>query len=74
MSSGRSLPQINLGVRGGIQGDSHNYIRLPPSIHLPDPSTASSGTHQMWKYTRKIDSRSTYAPHLNDNENELVRM
>ncbi|GFV22812.1 hypothetical protein TNCV_2090091 [Trichonephila clavipes] len=24
MSSGRSLPQINLGVQGGIQGDSHN--------------------------------------------------
>ncbi|GFX19107.1 hypothetical protein TNCV_3012511 [Trichonephila clavipes] len=23
MSSGRSLPQINLGVQGGIQGDSH---------------------------------------------------
>ncbi|GFW56394.1 hypothetical protein TNCV_2089011 [Trichonephila clavipes] len=24
MSSGRSLPHINLGVQGGIQGDSHN--------------------------------------------------
>ncbi|GFV90792.1 hypothetical protein TNCV_2323611 [Trichonephila clavipes] len=23
MSSGRSLPQFNLGVQGGIQGDSH---------------------------------------------------
>ncbi|GFW98991.1 hypothetical protein TNCV_1782101 [Trichonephila clavipes] len=25
MSSGRSLPQFNLGVQDGIQGDSHNY-------------------------------------------------
>ncbi|GFY12769.1 hypothetical protein TNCV_4284271 [Trichonephila clavipes] len=26
MSSGRSLPLINLGVQGGIQGDSHNLM------------------------------------------------
>ncbi|GFW73756.1 hypothetical protein TNCV_1542101 [Trichonephila clavipes] len=26
MSSGRSLPQINLGVQGGIQGDSHTVL------------------------------------------------
>ncbi|GFW93653.1 hypothetical protein TNCV_4541821 [Trichonephila clavipes] len=26
MSSGRSLPQINLGVQGGIQGDTHIFI------------------------------------------------
>ncbi|GFU24497.1 hypothetical protein TNCV_2264561 [Trichonephila clavipes] len=26
MSSGRSLPQINLGVQGGIQGDSHKLL------------------------------------------------
>ncbi|GFS52226.1 uncharacterized protein TNCV_4849661 [Trichonephila clavipes] len=25
MSSGRSLPQINLGVQDGIQGDSHKF-------------------------------------------------
>ncbi|GFU75452.1 hypothetical protein TNCV_2861681 [Trichonephila clavipes] len=28
MSSGRSLPQFNLGVQGEIQGDSHKGIKV----------------------------------------------
>ncbi|GFV72206.1 DUF4817 domain-containing protein [Trichonephila clavipes] len=28
MSSGHSLPQINLGVQGGIQGDSHKSLAI----------------------------------------------
>ncbi|GFU66683.1 transposable element Tc3 transposase [Trichonephila clavipes] len=37
MSSGRSLPQINLSVQGGIQGDSHICNHRGPCIGLGLP-------------------------------------
>ncbi|GFV09804.1 DUF4817 domain-containing protein [Trichonephila clavipes] len=37
MSSGRSLPQINLGVQGGIQRDSHKIMHASSSSVNPTP-------------------------------------
>ncbi|GFT04186.1 transposable element Tcb2 transposase [Trichonephila clavipes] len=34
MSSGRSLPQFNLGVQGGIQGDSHSPAFYPGHFRI----------------------------------------
>ncbi|GFW02129.1 hypothetical protein TNCV_4854691 [Trichonephila clavipes] len=35
MSSGRSLPQFNLGVQGGIQGDSHSCSEKQHGAYCP---------------------------------------
>ncbi|GFU89458.1 hypothetical protein TNCV_3650061 [Trichonephila clavipes] len=43
MSSGRYLPQINLGVQGGIQGDSHS------SIIFGEVESNSNIKNNLWK-------------------------
>ncbi|GFS88997.1 hypothetical protein TNCV_3578221 [Trichonephila clavipes] len=43
MSSGRSLPQFNLGVQGGFQGDSH---KLPHYANGKNLSLGRLNVHQ----------------------------
>ncbi|GFS62474.1 histone-lysine N-methyltransferase SETMAR [Trichonephila clavipes] len=47
MSSGRSLPQINFGIQGGIQGDSHRWgIRGIVHFEVLEPGeTANAGLY-----------------------------
>ncbi|GFU67883.1 transposable element Tcb2 transposase [Trichonephila clavipes] len=59
MSSGHSLPQINLGVQDGIQGDSHklNSFECDPSCIFSRRTFIwrESGTHCLFSYVQEIN-------------------
>ncbi|GFX85837.1 uncharacterized protein TNCV_2472391 [Trichonephila clavipes] len=65
MSSGRPLPQINLGVQGGIQGDSHSG-RLEPHlldyVEVRHPQTTSNLLQAIDKYEERFLKRTTRGP------------
>ncbi|GFW44402.1 hypothetical protein TNCV_1748311 [Trichonephila clavipes] len=55
MSSGRSLPQINISVHGGIQGDSHK-IRARTGERV---MSKNSSYNPRRRSGRRVDSRPT---------------
>ncbi|GFW40743.1 uncharacterized protein TNCV_4528321 [Trichonephila clavipes] len=67
MSSGCSLPQINLGVQGGIQGDSHRgsrrnihpKLRVGPSFQVISEQYFS-GVENVTEVLENIDNNLTH--------------
>ncbi|GFW20337.1 uncharacterized protein TNCV_3457751 [Trichonephila clavipes] len=67
MSSGRSLPQFNLGVQGGIQGDSHSGTQrnINPELRVGSsfrvvPEQIFSGVENVTEFLDNIDNNLTY--------------
>ncbi|GFW39493.1 uncharacterized protein TNCV_3908021 [Trichonephila clavipes] len=67
MSSGCSLPQINLGVQGGIHGDSHSGAQrnINPELRVGSsfgviPQQYFSGVKNVTEFLENIDNYLTY--------------
>ncbi|GFT53688.1 uncharacterized protein TNCV_5083541 [Trichonephila clavipes] len=67
MSSGRSLPQFNLGVQGEIQGDPHSGAQrnIIPALRIGSsfrviPEQFFSGVENVTEFLENIDNNLPY--------------
>ncbi|GFV59967.1 hypothetical protein TNCV_3829821 [Trichonephila clavipes] len=67
MSSGRSLPQFNLGAQGGIQRDSHSFLCTRLYQRLHESGSFIVGTHERDRIVRTLNNERNMLDPLQDN-------